>query len=254
MYIPNPIRKQKPFSSLQYVHILYVQTEDPDPCFIVNLQEITRIQRLMDSAVAVTILLTVVASATVALALARVSPDHDDLRLVNGHTLGRRTSTRQAYLYRVGAGVSNSENAGDTFGYVGLSFSILPFLPPDQNITFALTHSKLWVGEWRVPPEQNLYPVGSKIGNSLMGFKAVGNGAASPDTLRVNGTVTYQWTSNDTQTHKLSLFFNSYANTASIHTEWYVPGYEATTLGVGIGEDLAYSIIYAAGDSPPVPP
>ena len=87
-----------------------------------------------------------------------------------------------------------------------------------------------------------------------MGFRAVGDGTAAPSTLRVNGTVTYQWTSNDTQTHKLSFFFNSYASMANIHTEWYVPGYEATTLGVGIGQDLAYSIIYAAGDSPPVPP
>ena len=97
-------------------------------------------------------------------------------------------------------------------------------------------------------------PVRSTIGNSLMGFRAVGDGTAPASTLRVNGTVTYQWTSNDTQIHMLSFFFNSYASTANMYTEWYVPGYEATTLGVGIGEDLAYSIIYAAGDSPPVPP
>jgi hypothetical protein len=176
---------------------------------------------------------------------------------VQGDTMA--TSTRQTYTYSGDARVSKSKKARGSgqlgsFGYVGLSFSILPFLPPDQNITLTLTQNELSVGEWDVPPEQNLYPVRSTIGNSLMGFRAVGDGTASPTTLRVNGTVTYQWTSNDTQIHKLSLIFNSYASTANIQTEWYVPGYEATTLPVGIGEDLAYSIIYAAGDSPPVPP
>ena len=161
--------------------------------------------------------------------------------------------TRHTYKHKDGAGeISNSE--GGSSGYVGLSFSILPFLPPDQNITLVLTNSELSTGEWDVPPEPKLYPVWSKIGNSLMGFRAVGDGTAPPSTLRVNGTVTYQWTSNDTKVHMLSFFFDSYASMASIHTEWYVPGYEATTLGVGIGKDLAYSIIYAAGDSPPVPP
>ena len=38
-----------------------------------------------------------------------------------------------------------------------------------------------------------------------------------------------------------------------VHTEWYVPGFEATTLGVMIGPDFALSVIYAAGDSPPLP-
>ena len=165
------------------------------------------------------------------------------------------TSTRQAFTHQSGAGLGlSSAEARGSFGFVGLSFSILPFLPPDQNITLALTHSELSVGTWDVPPEQDLYPVRSTIGNSLMGFRAVGDGMASPSTPRVNGSVTYQWTSSDKQTHMLSLFFNSFASTANIHTEWYVPGYEANTLGVGIGEDLAYSIIYAAGDSPPVPP
>jgi hypothetical protein len=161
-------------------------------------------------------------------------------------------------VYKYNGDDSNSKLRGvgpsGSSGFVGLSFSLLPFLPPDQNITLGLTNSELWVGEWDVPPEQHLYPVGSTIGNSLMGFRAVGDGAAPPSTLRVNGTVTYQWTSTDKQTHMLSFFFNSYASSANIYTEWYVPGYEATTLGVGIGGDLAYSIIYAAGDSPPVPP
>jgi hypothetical protein len=165
------------------------------------------------------------------------------------------TSTRQVYRYSgVGSGLmSSSKEAGDSFGYVGLSFSIMPFLPPDQKITLVLTNSELTTGQWDVPPEKNLYPVRSTIGNSLMGFRAVGDKTAPPNTLRINGTVTYQWKSNDKETHMLSFFFNSYASTANIHTEWYVPGYEATTLGVGIGEDLAYSIIYAAGDKPPVP-
>ena len=60
--------------------------------------------------------------------------------------------------------------------------------------------------KWDVPPEPKLYPVGSKIGNSLMGFRAVGDGTAPPSTLRVNGTVTYQWTSNDTKVHILQVF------------------------------------------------
>ena len=162
------------------------------------------------------------------------------------------TSTRHVSKYNGGS--ISEETGGSSFGYVGLSFSILPFLPPDQNISLALTDSELWVGEWEVSPEPDLYPVRSTIGNSLMGFRVVGDGTASPSTVRVNGTVTYQWTSNDTQTHKLSLIFVSYAASAQINTEWYVPGYEATTLPVGIGQDLAYSIIYAAGDSPPVPP
>ena len=171
-----------------------------------------------------------------------------------GHVIKGETSTRQVHKY-IGRGiVSSSEEDRGSFGYVGLSFSILPFLPPDQNISLALTNSELWTGEWAVPPEQNLYPVRSSIGNSLMGFRAVGDGTASPSTLRVNGTVTYQWISNDTQTHMLSLSFTSYASTATLNTEWYVPGYEATSLGVGIGADLSYSVIYAAGDSPPVPP
>ena len=33
----------------------------------------------------------------------------------------------------------------------------------------------------------------------------------------------------------------------------FVPGFEATTLGVMIGPDFALSVIYAAGDSPPLP-
>ena len=182
----------------------------------------------------------------------RVSAIHHYPPARNDHFLGE-TSTRHAYKY---SGVKKGAPGGPpgSFGYVGLSFSLMPFLPPDQNITLSLTNSELWAGEWDTPPEQKLYPVRSTIGNSLMGFRAVGDGTAAPSTLRVNGTVTYQWTSNDTQTHKLSFFFNSYASMANIHTEWYVPGYEATTLGVGIGQDLAYSIIYAAGDSPPVPP
>ena len=196
---------------------------------------------------AVTLLLTVVTSTN----------PHDG----NGHIIGK-TSSSQSYKYSGGDGkASNFQKVGKgergppgSFGFVGLSFSLMPFLPPDQNITLELTQSELSAGEWDVPPEQNLYPVWSKIGNSLMGFRAVGDGTASPSTLRVNGSVTYQWTSNDKQTHMLSFFFNSYASTANIHTEWYVPGFEATTLGVGIGEDLAYSIIYAAGQKPPVPP
>ena len=52
-----------------------------------------------------------------------------------------------------------------------------PFLPPDQNITLVLTNSELSTGEWDVPQEQT-HPVGSKIGNSLMGFRAVGDAAA----------------------------------------------------------------------------
>ena len=199
-------------------------------------------------AMAATLLLHVMASAS-------VSTDHRRARVGNSNIIRGATSTRQEFQYKSGAGAGSSSAEGQgSFGYVGLSFSILPFLPPDQNITLALTHSALSAGTWDVEPEQDLYPVRSTIGNSLMGFRAVGDGTASPSTLRVNGTVTYQWTSNDTQTHRLSFFFNSYASSASIHTEWYVPGYEATTLGVGIGEDLAYSIIYAAGDSPPVPP
>ena len=175
-------------------------------------------------------------------------------RLVNVSSFS--TSTRQSYKY--GGIIPNpmkQSGSGNPslFGYVGLSFSILPFLPPDQNITLALTNSQLSTGTWDTPPEKELYPVQSTIGNSLMGFRAVGDGSAPPSTLRVNGTVTYQWTSNGT-THMLSFFFTSYANEANIHTEWYVPGYEANTLGVGIGGDLAYSVIYAAGDSPPVPP
>ena len=200
----------------------------------------------LTAAMAAALLLHVVASAGVVNA--------NDAHVGNGRANGAGTSTRQVYRYNGGLVGSSSEVAGGSFGYVGLSFSIMPFLPPDQNITLALTNSELWAGEWDVPPEQNLYPVWSTIGNSLMGFRAVGDGTASPSTLRVNGTVTYQWTSNDTHTHKLTFDFNSYASTANIHTEWYVPGYEATTLGVGIGQDLAYSIIYAAGDSPPVPP
>ena len=197
--------------------------------------------------VAATFSLPVVASGSVENAN---GADQHQAQLKNNHA---ETFTQQTYKRKDGAGgISNSE--GGSFGYVGLSFSIMPFLPPDQNITLVLTNSELSTGEWDVPPEPKLYPVWSKIGNSLMGFRAVGDGTAPPSTLRVNGTVTYQWTSNDTKIHMLSFFFDSYASTASIHTEWYVPGYEATTLGVGIGEDLAYSIIYAAGDSPPVPP
>ena len=175
---------------------------------------------------------------------------HDQL-----HRAHVPTSTHQTYTYDFhGQKGTGSKNEGDSsFGFVGLSFSILPFLPPDQNISLFLTNSELSIGEWDVPPEQELYPVRSTIGNSLMGFRVVGDGTASPNTLRVNGTVTYQWISNDTQTHMLSFFFNSYASEANVNTEWYVPGYEANTLGVGIGQDLAYSIIYAAGDAPPVP-
>ena len=70
------------------------------------------------------------------------------------------TSTRQAFTHQSGAGLGlSSAEARGSFGFVGLSFSILPFLPPDQNITLALTHSELSVGTWDVPPEQDLYPV-----------------------------------------------------------------------------------------------
>ena len=199
-------------------------------------------------------LLTVIIMKTAMLTLATVTTLflYVVVSVVNANSA---TSTRQVYKYLgVGDGaVSSSKEKGSSFGYVGLSFSIMPFLPPDQNITLVLTNSELTTGQWDVPPEKNLYPVRSTIGNSLMGFRAVGDKNAPPNTLRVNGTVTYQWTSNDKKTHMLSFFFNSYATTANIHTEWYVPGYEATTLGVGIGGDLAYSIIYAAGDKPPVP-
>ena len=195
--------------------------------------------------------------AAVTLLLAVETRGHRSSDVIHGVT-----STRQTYEYNCGdrafgcaeQAAGENDDSGLSFGYVGLSFSIMPFLPPDQNITLALTNSQLWAGKWDVQPEESLYPVRSTIGNSLMGFRAVGDGTASPSTLRVNGTVTYQWTSNDTKTHRLSFFFSSYASTAEIHTEWYVPGYEALTLGVGIGEDLAYSIIYAPGDSPPVPP
>ena len=64
---------------------------------------------------------------------------------------------------------------------------------------------------------------------------------------------TYAWTDAGGSQHQLSLAFQSGPGGYLVHTEWYVPGFEATTLGVMIGPDFALSVIYAAGDSPPLP-
>ena len=63
----------------------------------------------------------------------------------------------------------------------------------------------------------------------------------------MNGTVTYTWKDTSGQEHMLSLAYAAVPGQAQVNTEWYVPGYEATTLPVLIGADIAYSI------SPPVP-
>ena len=80
-------------------------------------------------------------------------------------------------------------------------------------------------------------------GDSLRGFRAEG--------ALVNGTVTYTWKDTSGQEHMLSLAYAAVPGQAQVNTEWYVPGYVATTLPVGA--DIAYSIIYAKGNSPPVP-
>lgn len=126
----------------------------------------------------------------------------------------------------------------------GISVSILPFLPVDQNITLSLASSALDSGVWSTPPQAALYPVWSKTGDSLRGFRAQGE-------PYVNGNVTYSWQSADRVQHMLTLAFQSRPGGYYVHTEWYVPGYEATTLGVMIGPDFALSVIYAAGDAPP---
>lgn len=126
----------------------------------------------------------------------------------------------------------------------GISVSLLPFLPVDENITLSLLSSALPSGTWSTPPQAALYPVASKTGTSLQGFRAMG----AP---YVDGNVTYAWASADGVRHMLSLAFRSMPGEYVVHTEWYVPGYEATTLGVTIGPDFALSVIYAAGDSPP---
>lgn len=69
-----------------------------------------------------------------------------------------------------------------------------------------------------------------------------------------DGNATYTWTSSDGQDHMLTLAFVNNDYEIDIHTEWYVPGYEATTLGATVGPDFAVSVIYAAGDSPPTLP
>lgn len=65
----------------------------------------------------------------------------------------------------------------------------------------------------------------------------------------MNGTVTYTWKDTSGQEHMLSLAYAAVPGQAQVNTEWYVPGYVATTLPVGA--DIAYSIIYAKGNSPP---
>ena len=128
----------------------------------------------------------------------------------------------------------------------GISVSLLPFLAVDENITLTLQSSALPSGTWSTPPQAALYPVWSKTGTSLMGFRAVG----AP---YVDGNVTYVWAGSDGAQHMLSLAFQSNPGGYYVHTEWYVPGFEATTLGVEIGPDFALSVIYAAGDKPPFP-
>ena len=128
----------------------------------------------------------------------------------------------------------------------GISVSLLPFLPVDQNITLSLQSSALLYGTWSTPPQAALYPVWSKTGTSLQGFRAEG----AP---YVDANVTYAWTDAGGSQHQLSLAFQSGPGGYLVHTEWYVPGFEATTLGVMIGPDFALSVIYAAGDSPPLP-
>ena len=128
----------------------------------------------------------------------------------------------------------------------GISVSLLPFLPVDQNITLSLQSSALLYGTWSTPPQSALYPVWSKTGTSLQGFRAEG----AP---YVDANVTYAWTDAGGSQHQLSLAFQSGPGGYFVHTEWYVPGFEATTLGVMIGPDFALSVIYAAGDSPPLP-
>ena len=81
---------------------------------------------------------------------------------------------------------------------------------------------------------------------ALQGFRAEG----AP---YVDANVTYAWTDAGGSQHQLSLAFQSGPGGYFVHTEWYVPGFEATTLGVMIGPDFALSVIYAAGDSPPLP-
>ena len=56
----------------------------------------------------------------------------------------------------------------------GISVSLLPFLPVDQNITLSLQSSALLYGTWSTPPQSALYPVWSKTGTSLQGFRAEG--------------------------------------------------------------------------------
>ena len=56
----------------------------------------------------------------------------------------------------------------------GISVSLLPFLPVDQNITLSLQSSALTGGTWSTPPQSALYPVWSKTGTSLQGFRAEG--------------------------------------------------------------------------------
>ena len=87
----------------------------------------------------------------------------------------------------------------------------------------------------------------SKTGTSLQGFLRA-EGAPY-----VDANVTYAWTDAGGSQHQLSLAFQSGPGGYFVHTEWYVPGFEATTLGVMIGPDFALSVIYAAGDSPPLP-
>ena len=77
--------------------------------------------------------------------------------------------------------------------------------------------------------------------------------AGAPSAGGCDANVTYAWTDAGGSQHQLSLAFQSGPGGYFVHTEWYVPGFEATTLGVMIGPDFALSVIYAAGDSPPLP-
>ena len=65
--------------------------------------------------------------------------------------------------------------------------SLLPFLPVDHNITLSLQSIALSSGTWTTPPQSALYPVWSKTGTSLQGFRAEG----AP---YVDANVTYAWT------------------------------------------------------------